>query len=231
MQTEIKYQPSYSMAVVTLAPLEHLRVEAGAMVSMSGVQLETKAAGGLLASLKRSLLGGESFFQNEYAASAQGGMIMLAPALPGDIVVLEQDGERPLMVQSGSYVASSIEIATDTKWGGARTFFASEGLFMLRCSGAGTLILSSYGAIQSMVLAPGQRLTVDTGHLVAFDEGIAFEVRAVGGLKSSLFSGEGLVVDLTGPGRVLLQTRSGDAFLSWLVPQVQRRLPRSTSSS
>jgi|YNPNPStandDraft_1061719.scaffolds.fasta_scaffold15838_7 uncharacterized protein (TIGR00266 family) len=226
MQTEILYRPSYSLTVVKLGPNERIRVEAGAMVSMSeGITLETKMAGGLLGSLKRSLLGGESFFLNDYQAPAQGGEITLAPALPGDMFVLEQDGERALLVQSGAYVASTPEIEVDTKWGGAKTFFASEGLFLLRCSGQGTLILASYGAIHEVKLAAGQKYTVDTGHLVAFDEGIGFTVRAVGGLKSTLFSGEGLVVDLTGPGRVLLQTRSADAFLSWLTPQIQRRLP------
>jgi len=191
--------------------------------------LETKAAGGILASLTRSLLGGESFFMNDYQAPANGGTITLAPALPGDMMVINQDGERALMAQSGSYIASSMDIAVDTKWGGAKTFFASEGLFLLRCSGQGTLILSSYGAIHELRLASGQRYTVDTGHLVAFDEGIGFTVRAVGGLKSTLFSGEGLVVDLTGPGRVLLQTRSTDAFLTWLIPQVERRLPKRSN--
>jgi len=76
----------------------------------------------------------------------------------------------------------------------------------------------------------GEKFTVDTGHLVAFPENIGFVVRAVGGIKSTLFSGEGLVVDLTGPGRILMQTRSTDAFLSWLVPQVQRRMPQQQSS-
>lgn len=230
MEAEIMYRPSYSLAVIKLGPQEKIRVEAGAMVSMSeGVSLETKAAGGILASLTRSLLGGESFFMNDYQAPANGGVITLAPALPGDMMVVNQDGERALMVQSGSYIASSMDIAVDTKWGGAKTFFASEGLFLLRCSGQGTLILSSYGAIHELKLASGQRYTVDTGHLVAFDEGIGFTVRAVGGLKSTLFSGEGLVVDLTGPGRVLLQTRSTDAFLTWLMPQVQRRLPKRSN--
>jgi uncharacterized protein (TIGR00266 family) len=140
------------------------------------------------------------------------------------MMVIDQ-GERALMVQSGSYVASSQSVEVDTKFGGAKTFFASEGLFLLRCSGQGTLILSSYGAIHEMQLAAGEQYTVDTGHLVAFDEGIGFKVRAVGGLKSTLFSGEGLVVDLTGPGRVLMQTRSTDAFLTWLMPQVQKRMP------
>jgi uncharacterized protein (TIGR00266 family) len=228
MQAEIKYRPSYTMAVVELSPHETVRVEAGSMVSMSdGLQLETKAEGGILASLKRSILGGESFFINEYEAPEQGGTIALAPALPGDMVVLEKEEGPELLVQSGSYVASSVGIDVDTKWGGAKTFFASEGLFLLRCSGTGTLILSTYGAVHEIRLDAGERYTVDTGHLVAFDEGIGFTVRAVGGLKSTLFSGEGLVVDLTGPGRVLMQTRSTDAFLTWLVPQVQRRMPQT----
>ena len=230
MHTEIKYRPSYSMAMVTLEPHESVRVEAGAMVSMSdGVQLETRAAGGILASLKRSLLGGESFFMNDYQAPAGGGTITLAPALPGDMIVVEQDGATDLMVQSGSYVASSMGISIDTKWGGAKTFFASEGLFLLRCDGQGQVILASYGAIHELQLGPGEKYTVDTGHLVAFDEDVGFAVRAVGGLKSTLFSGEGLVVDLTGPGRVLIQTRSTDAFLTWLMPQVQKRLPRGSN--
>jgi len=225
MQTEILYRPSYSLTVIKLEPHESVRVEAGSMVSMSdGVSLETKASGGILSSLKRSLLGGESFFMNEYQAPASGGTITLAPALPGDMMVIDQAGAA-LMVQSGSYVASGQGVEVDTKFGGAKTFFASEGLFLLRCSGQGKLILSSYGAIHEVQLAAGERYTVDTGHLVAFDEGIGFKVRAIGGLKSTLFSGEGLVVDLTGPGRVLMQTRSTDAFLTWLMPQVQKKMP------
>lgn len=229
MKVEIKYQPSYSIAIAHLEPSETIRVEAGSMVGMSpGMTLETKAAGGLLASLKRSVLGGESFFVNEYKAPASGGEIILAPPLPGDIALLELKDET-LLVQSGSYVASSEGINVDIKWGGAKTFFASEGLFLLKCSGSGTLILSSYGAIHEHNLGPGEKYTVDTGHIVAFGAGVGFQVRAVGGLKSTLFSGEGLVVDLTGPGRFLMQTRSSDAFLSWLMPQVQKRLPRERS--
>jgi uncharacterized protein (TIGR00266 family) len=115
----------------------------------------------------------------------------------------------------------------DSKWGGAKTFFASEGLIMLRASGSGELLLSSYGAVHERNLTESEKFTVDTGHLVAFTEGISFKVDKVGGLKSTLFSGEGLVVELTGPGRVLMQTRSTDAFLSWLIP----KLPRPSSST
>ena len=197
------------------------------MVSMSSdVHIETKARGGILKSLGRALLGGESFFQNTYQAGPNGGEVTVAPALPGDLFLLELSGES-MMVQSGSYVASSNGIGVDTKWGGAKTFFASEGLIMLKVFGQGLAILSSYGAIHEMDLAAGQRYTVDTGHLVAFTENMGFNVRSVGGLKSTLFSGEGLVVDLTGPGKVLMQTRSTDALLSWLIP----KLPKDHSSN
>jgi uncharacterized protein (TIGR00266 family) len=220
MRAEILYRPSYSMAVVDLAPSEEISVEAGAMVSMTeGMTLKTRPEGGLIRSLSRSLLGGESFFMNIFQAPDFGGQINLAPTLPGDMMILELKGES-LLVQGGSYIASSMGIEVDTNRGGAKTFFASEGLVMLRASGAGLLLLASYGAIHPVDLAPGQHYTVDTGHLVSFSAGMGFRVRSIGGMRSTLFSGEGLVVDLTGPGRVYMQTRSEDAFMAWLVPHL-----------
>jgi uncharacterized protein (TIGR00266 family) len=115
----------------------------------------------------------------------------------------------------------------DTKWGGAKTFFGGEGLIMLRCVGNGTLILSSYGAIHELDLQDGESYTVDTGHLVAFSEKIGFNVRTIGGLKSTIFGGEGLVIDLTGPGKILMQTRSVGAFLDWLL----KKIPKDSSDS
>ena len=222
MQVEIKYRPAYALGVVALDPGEELQVEGGSMVSMSSdVAIQTRARGGVLKSLGRALLGGESFFQNTYRAGPSGGEVTVAPALPGDLTLIDLRDEG-LMVQSGSYVASSSGIEVDTKWGGAKTFFASEGLIMLRVAGRGMTILSSYGAIHEMTLSAGERYTIDTGHLVAFSDNMGFKVRAVGGLKSTLFSGEGLVVDMTGPGRVLLQTRSSDALLSWLIPKLPK---------
>lgn len=220
MQIDILYRPSYSMAVIKLAGSEEIKVEAGSMVSMSdGITLETEATGGLLKSLSRAVLGGESFFQNTYLAPSGGGEITIAPALPGDVISIDLNGES-MMVQSGSYMASELGIELDTRWSGAKTFFASEGAIMLRTQGSGKMVLSAYGAIHELTLERGQTYTVDTGHLVSFTEGIGFKVRKVGGLKSTLFSGEGLVVDLTGPGRVMMQSRSTDQFLAWLIPQL-----------
>ncbi len=220
MQTQIQYGPAYAAAIVTLAQGEQIRAESGAMVAMDpGIEIETAATGGFMKSLSRSVLGGESFFQNTFTATRPG-TVVFAPNLAGDIIEFPLDGD--LYVQSGSYLASELSITVDSKWGGARTFFGGEGLFMLKCSGRGALLLSSFGAIHPMKLAAGQQITIDTGHLVAFSGSMNYSVRKIGSWKSTIFGGEGFVVDCQGPADLYIQTRSPRAFLSWLVPQLPR---------
>lgn len=212
MEVKVEHSPSFAVATVQLGAGESVRADGGAMIAMAtDTQVETRAAGGLLKALKRSALGGESFFLTTYTAGHAGGWARFGSTLPGDVVVRQLANET-LMVQSGSFLASSPSIEIDTKWGGAKTFFGGEGLFLLRCLGQGTLIINSYGAIDTFDLAQGQSMTVDTGHVVAFDESVTFQVRKFGGIKSTLLSGEGLVVELTGPGQVMTQTRSMNAF-------------------
>ncbi|MDZ7701303.1 MAG: TIGR00266 family protein [Halobacteriales archaeon] len=219
MDATIDHRPAFALLTVDLEAGEAVRAEAGAMVGKDdGIDVETGASGGLFGSLKRSVLGGESFFQNTFTAE-RAGSVSLAPPLPGDIVRHDLDDET-VYVQSGSYLASEPSIDLDTEFGGAKTFFGSEGLFLLSLTGTGPTFLASYGAIQERDLAAGERYTVDTGHIVAFEGSASFDVRRVGGLKSTLFSGEGLVCEFEGPGRVWLQSRSQDAFLSWLIPQL-----------
>jgi uncharacterized protein (TIGR00266 family) len=220
VEVDIRFSPSFALAVITIPPGGEVKAEAGAMTSMSGgVEIETKAQGGVMAGLKRSVLGGESFFINTFRAP-QGGELGVSPTLPGDIVHLPVDGTKALMVQSGSWLASETGVEVDTKWGGAKTFFSGEGLFLLRCGGAGDMLVSSYGAIEQRPLEAGEVLKIDTGHIVAFDEGIGYEVNKVGGWKSTLLSGEGLVATFTGPGNLWVQTRSPADFVGWLIPQL-----------
>lgn len=216
MEVQVRHQPSFAVATVTLGPNEPVKAEAGAMVAMSpDVRIETSTQGGIMKGLKRAMLGGESFFMNTFTAGPGGGWIQFGHHLPGDVDVLDGTG-GVWMVQSGSYLASEVHVEIDTQWGGAKTFFGGEGLFLLRCSGAGKLVVSTYGAIDRFTIEAGQTMTVDTGHVVAFQEGVQFNVRKVGGMKSTLLSGEGLVVDLVGPGEVLTQTRSMSALESWI---------------
>ncbi len=222
MRYEILHRPSYALGRIELVSGEQLQAEAGAMVSMSeSIKLETSAKGGLLGGLKRSVLGGESFFINTFTAE-QTGEVTIAPSLPGDVEVLELNGGS-VLVQSGSFLAATPDIEVDTSWGGAKSFFSGEGLILLRCRGYGTLFVSSYGAIHLKELRAGEGYTVDTGHMVAFDDTMRYSVSRSGGWKTTLFSGEGLVCKLEGPGRFYMQTRSEDAFLSWLLPKMPNR--------
>jgi uncharacterized protein (TIGR00266 family) len=220
MRTEISYSPAFAMATVHLDQGESVKAEAGAMMAMSpGVEIQTSTKGGVLKGLRRSVLGGESFFMNTFTATGPDAHVAVAPALPGDIVTWPLTGGT-FYLQSGSYLASDDAIDVDSKWGGSKTFFSREGLFMLKCTGTGDLVASSYGAIHSIDLAAGQTYTVDSGHMVGWEEGVGYEVHKAGNWKSTILGGEGLVVGLTGPGRVYIQTRSQDSFLDWLIPKL-----------
>ena len=219
MQFQVQYGPSYALGILALDAGDKIQAETGAMVSMSDtIKMDTGVQGGLLSGLKRSVLGGESFFINTFTAEAAG-ELTVAPALPGDILALEV-ADTPVLVQSGSFLAATPDVTIDTKWGGSKTFFSREGLFLLKCTGKGTLFLSSYGAIHLVELTDGQRYAVDTGHMVAFDESVKYEVGRSGGWKSTLLGGEGLVCKLTGPGRFYMQTRNPQGFIDWLVPKL-----------
>jgi uncharacterized protein (TIGR00266 family) len=220
MRIDIDYSPAYAMARVHLDQGESAKGEAGAMMAMTpSVDIATSTQGGIMKGLKRSVLGGESFFMNTFTASGPDAEVVFAPALPGDIVHWTL-ASQTVYLQSGSYLASSMGIEIDSKWGGAKTFFSKEGLFMLKCTGSGDLLVSSYGAIVTVDLAPGQTYVVDTGHMVGWEEGVTYEVKKVGNWKSTMLGGEGLVVRLTGPGRVYVQSRSPENFIAWLTPKL-----------
>ncbi|WP_435064221.1 TIGR00266 family protein [Halobaculum sp. EA56] len=221
MDHEITSGHSFASLRVSLARGETIRAESGAMVSHdAGIDIETNATGGFLKSVRRAF-GGESFFQNTFSAR-EAGEVRFAPPLPGDVEHVPLSDET-LYVQSGSYLAGDAGLDVDTEFGGARTFLGGEGLFLLRVTGSGPLFVSSYGAIETVDLDERDSLVVDTGHVVAFESTASFDVRRVGGLRSTLTSGEGLVCEFGGSGRVWLQSRSPDAFLSWLIPKLPVR--------
>ncbi|HEX6843991.1 MAG TPA: TIGR00266 family protein [Actinomycetota bacterium] len=224
MRVEIANGPAFATGTFDVGAGAEVKVEAGAMAAMTGdVEIETKAQGGLLGGLKRSVLGGESFFVNTFR-SQQGGHIVVAPKLPGDIRLLPITGGT-WFVQSGSWIASDPTIDVDTKWGGAKTFFGGEGLFLLKCTGTGDVLVSSYGAIVERELRAGESYVVDTGHIVAFPEGVTYAVEKANNWKTAILGAEGLVTRFQGPGTVWLQTRSEQDLLGW----VKAHIPRTSN--
>ena len=219
MQVQTRQGPAYGVARLTLAPNEPVRVEAGAMMAMSaGVALAAKAEGGIMKSLKRAALGGESFFVSTYTAPPSGGFVDVAARLPGDITVHEITPEHALFIQKGSWLANDVNVNIDAKWGGFKNLFGSEGGFIVRAEGQGSVVFACYGALEVWNLQAGQTLTVDTGHMVAYEDSVTMAMRKAsgGGLVQSWKSGEGFVFDFTGPGRVWTQTRNPTELLGWI---------------
>jgi uncharacterized protein (TIGR00266 family) len=215
---EVLHQPAFSLAVVRLQPEQSILAEAGAMVSMSAnVELQSQMKGGLFGAIKRAA-GGESAFVSTFTARGGQGEVTFAPGAPGDIAALEMSNQM-FFVQSSSYLAGDASLNVDTKWGGAKSFFGGEGLFVLQVTGTGLLLVSSYGAIHRKRLQPGERYVVDTGHLVAWEGTTQYTLRkAAAGFFRSMMSGEGIVAEFTGPGELLIQTRNLQAFASLLKP-------------
>ncbi len=215
---EILHQPSYALAVLQLQAEQSIQAESGAMVSMSAnVELQSQMKGGLMGAFKRAV-GGESAFVSTFTARGGPGEVTLAPGGPGDIAAVEMNSQQ-FFVQSTSYLAGDAGLVVDTKWGGAKTFFAGEGLFVLSVTGAGLLLVSSFGAIHRKRLQAGERYVVDTGHLVAWEGTTQYTLRkAAAGFFRSMVSGEGIVAEFSGPGEILIQTRNLAAFASMLKP-------------
>lgn len=195
--------------VLSLANGDTIRAEAGAMMYMSdGIEMDAKMDGGLLGGLKRTLLAGESLFITYFHCRAPRAEVAFAGPYPGKIIPLSLNGQAVLCQRDAFLCASGdieISVALTRRLGAG--FFGGEGFILQKLEGTGQVFLHSGGTIVERSLAGGERLKVDTGCLVALDPAVDFDIQRVGGIKTSLFGGEGLFfASLTGPGRVWLQT-------------------------
>ncbi|HKX30810.1 MAG TPA: TIGR00266 family protein [Blastocatellia bacterium] len=218
-QYQILYSGAFALANVQLQAEQSIQAEAGAMVSMSAnIELQSQMRGGLMGALKRAV-GGESAFVSTFTARGGPGEVSFAPGSPGDVAAIEMNNQT-FLVQSSSYLAGDVNLTPDTRWGGAKSFFGGEGLFVLQVQGSGLLLVSSFGSIHRKKLNHGERYVVDTGHLVAWEGHMHYELRqaASAGWFRSMLSGEGIVAEFTGPGEILIQTRNLAAFAGILKP-------------
>jgi uncharacterized protein (TIGR00266 family) len=224
LEYETVHSPSFSALIFYLKQGQSVVAEKGAMMYMHRtIEIKTHGRkGGLLKGVMTSALGGESFFVNTFSATSGPGELSLVGPTMGDIRVLDVS-RQPMIIQSGSYLASAPAVNLDTKWQGLKGFLSEKDIVMLHGSGPGNVWVSSFGGIIEMNLQPGEALSVDSGHLVAFPDNIQFSVRRVGGWKSTILSGEGLVTDLVGPGKILMQTRHLPAFVQALVPYLPKQ--------
>lgn len=227
---EIKYQPSYSMLVLSLDQGQMVVAEAGSMTYMTpNIQVKTRARQkSVLGTLGISILGGQSLFVNEYSSNQGQGEIGLVSAPVGDIAKIDISRGRGYIIQKSAYIASSPTVDLDIQWQGFTKGLFGQGLFMIRTTGEGELFINSFGAIDKHVLASGETIIVDNFHLVGFSDSCQYQVQKFGGWKETLLSGEGLVTQVTGPGEVLIQTKNIRELVEWLWVLLEPRV-RSTA--
>ncbi len=215
MKFDISGNPAYGDLTVDLAAGESVWSEGGAMSRMSShMELKTRLVAGLLKSVLRKLVGGESLFISEYSAP-QAGSVSLSPGCPGTIMHRQMTGDSFLLT-AGSFLACTPGMELRTKFGGIRAFFSGEGGFLIEVEGTGDLFFNSFGGVIEKEV--DGELIVDTGHVVAFEPSLSYTIGGMGGLKQTLFSGEGLVMRFNGRGKLYLQTRQMPALAGWLTP-------------
>jgi uncharacterized protein (TIGR00266 family) len=223
MAHEIDYRligDDMQAVIVTLDPSETVVAEAGAMMYMQDdITMNTtldasgKASGvmgRLFAGAKRALAG-DSFFVTTFTNDGRKRRdVAFAAPYPGKILAvnLKEWGNR-VIAQKDAFLCAAfgveISIAFNRRIGAG--FFGGEGFILQRLDGDGLAFLHASGTLAEMKLAPGETLRVDTGCLVAMEESVNYDIQMVPGIKTALFGGEGLFfVQLTGPGRVVLQT-------------------------
>lgn len=224
---EITHGPSFAMLRVDLQPGQTLIAEAGSMVARhKHVGMEVKMNAGrkpglwakivaLFIAFVRKVVGGETFFVNHFSA-AQPGSVWVAPAMSGQISHRRLQGET-LVLSTGAYLASIGDVDIKLKFGGLKSLLAKEGAFFLEVSGHGDLWFTSYGGITAIdIHGP---YIVDNGHLVGYEGNLSFNIRSAGGgLMGLVASGEGLVCEFNGQGRIYIQSRNLSSLVGWLTP-------------
>ncbi len=227
MEIENEFGPAFTLMTASLSPGEQIKVEPGAMVAQSnGMEMKTGMGGGgglggFMKSMVRSALGGESFFVNTYTAGPSGGWISMAPSAPGDIKTFDLSPGESFYMQGGAFMASEVNVEISTKFQGAKSLFSREGAFFLRAEATdvpGKVFYCSYGAIKEIEVTPDRPIKIDNGHVVAFTEGMSYNISRVKGLGSFLFGGEGFTLDFQGSGKVWIQTRNMSSLATQLMP-------------
>lgn len=216
MQIEILDRGQFASALVHLEPGEEFVSESGAMYLATDnididVTTRAKRSGGMLGGLKR-MLGGESFFLSTYKTTdSHPGHVGLAPVHIGDMKALALDGKTAWICTGGSYVGSSRSVEVDTQFQGVKGIFSGESLSFLKLSGTGAFLLSAYGHIVEHQV--DGELTVDTGHVVAYEDTLGYTLGKLGGSwVQSFLGGEGVVFHFSGRGRLLVQSHNPKAF-------------------
>lgn len=205
---------------VELSPNEQLNSVAGAMAYMTGnMRMEAVMEGGLMSGLKRSL-SGSSLFLVKYTPQGGNGIVGLGGKVPGKILDIDV-GKGSWIVQKTGYLGAEPTVKLDMAFQKKLTaaFFGGEGFILQKLSGQGMAFVAACGDLNVVELRPGEQYKVSTANAVAWEESVSYDITAAGGIKTSIFGGEGLfVTTLTGPGKIVIQSLTLQDLANALIP-------------
>lgn len=199
---------------------ESIYTQSGGMVWMdNAIQMQTNMQGGFGKALGR-MFSGDSMFMATYTSAVPDQEITIASTFPGSIADIELTGGSVIAQKSAFLCAQpTVTLSLHVVKGIGAGLFGGEGFILQRLSGVGHVFLEIDGSLVERVLAPGERIKVDTGNVAAFQESVQYQAEMVKGFKNILFGGEGLfLTTLTGPGKVWLQTMTLPSFAKQLIP-------------
>ena len=194
--------------VVEMEAGEEVIAEAGSMIFLTdAVQIDTQMTGGVMKGLGRMLAGSTLFFTH-FKSLAPSGIVAFAAHYPGRVKELNLQGSAWICAKESFLFCThfiDVQIAFTKRLGFG--FFGGAGFILQRLSGFGDVFIHGGGNFIEYQLAAGQRIKVEAGCIVAFQESVSYDVEFIGGVKNALFGGEGLfLVTLTGPGQIILST-------------------------
>ncbi len=211
---------------VSLRRGESITCESNSMVMMeANLELAGEMNGGFLNAMVRSFANDESFFQQRITASHGDGDCLLAPVMPGGMEILEV-GEVQYKLSDGAFVASTdgVDMELQRQSLGTALFGGTGGFVIAQTRGRGQLAVSGFGTLFTIEVSPGAPMTIDNGHVVAWDSRLNYELslstkRSAGmlsNLVNSFTGGEGVVLKFSGSGKVVLCSRNQSGFVNWL---------------
>ncbi|MDR1713600.1 MAG: TIGR00266 family protein [Coriobacteriales bacterium] len=231
MDIQINQQLPFPMASLNLGQGETCMIAHGSMIyRTAGVELNAQlnaqgsGLGKLVKAVGRSITSGESMFITQVVCNAPGGLVAIAPNLPGQIVQLDV-GAHQYRLNDRVFLAmdSTVNYQMQRQSVGRAFLGGTGGFFVMSTQGQGRVLVNAYGSVVELNLDNAQGFAIDNGHVVAWEQSLNYEIQLQSGLFGSIGTGEGVVNIFNGSGKVLIQTLNIESLARAIAPYVAAR--------
>lgn len=216
---------------VSLVKGDRIICESDAMVMMEDpLDLKGQMTGGIASSLLRRLTTGESLFQQSIEAVRGPGDCLLAPTLPGSIELLNVSANNEYCLADGVFLAAEAGVSLKGRMQGVGQALlgGTGGFVILEATGIGKLAVNGLGGLFTLEVVEGKPIKIDNSHVVAWDKRLTYSVGMatargrsfLGNLVASQTTGEGMILNFSGNGKVIVCSRNQKSLLDWITKKI-----------